>query len=194
MTVPNVVTAIRIALAIFAAWLAARAGAPEFAVLVCIVAALLDGFDGWYARAFGQVTRVGEHMDPFADKVLMGVVYVWVGLDASSRLVWTLIALVAAREAAMTVFRSYSLRRHGRYIPASRWGRTKMFVQSVVGLTILGMTHLAGISVPVAWVAAMVTVILLLSYISAIAYMVDWNRRPARHGKGDDVHRVAANS
>jgi CDP-diacylglycerol--glycerol-3-phosphate 3-phosphatidyltransferase len=191
MTVPNAVTAARIALAIVAAWLAIR-GAHEVAVALCIVAALLDGFDGWYARAFRQRSRVGEHMDPFADKILMGVVYAWIGVDAASIWVWILIALVAARELAMTVFRSYSLRRHGRYIPASSMGRTKMFVQSVVGLVILGLTHLARVHVPAAFVAACLAVILALSYASAAAYVLDWKRNAARTNDAERARRRAA--
>lgn len=196
VTLPNVVTALRIAMALGAVWLATRASGAQAAVVVCIAAALLDAFDGWYARAFGQVSRVGEHMDPFADKILMGVVYGWVGIDAASPLVWGLIVAVGVREAAMTVFRAYSLRRHGRYIRASPLGRTKMLVQSVVGLGILGATHLAGRSVPVAAVEVALAIILILSYASAAAYVVDWKRaaphEPPRHEA--EQHRVAAHS
>jgi len=179
-TIPNVLTAARIAMAAVAAWLAFRADIAAAAVVVCIIAALLDAGDGWCARTLGQCSRIGEHMDPLADKILMGVVYVWVGIDAASTPVWTLIALVGAREVAMTVFRAYSLRRHGRYIPASRLGRSKMLVQSVVGLTILGLTHIAGRSVPNAVVVAALLVILVISYLSALFYVVDWKRRASR--------------
>lgn len=160
-----------------AVWLAPRA--PETAVVICIVAALLDAFDGWYARAFSKCTRVGEHMDPLADKVLMGVVYGWIGIDAASSLVWGLLALVAAREAAMTLLRAYSLRRHGRYIPASALGRAKMLVQSIVGLCVLSITHLLGRSVPVVVIAVALAVIMVVSYASAVAYVVDWKRARA---------------
>jgi phosphatidylglycerophosphate synthase len=163
-----------------AAWLVARTGAHEAAVVVCIVAALLDAADGWYARAYAQCSRVGEHMDPLADKLLMGVVYTWVGADAGSPWVWALIALVAAREVAMTVFRAYSLRHHGRYIPASALGRAKMLVQSVVGLGILGATHLAGFTVPTAVVIVALIFIAALSYASGAAYAIEWKRAAGR--------------
>ncbi len=195
VTIPNLVTAMRIAMAVLAAWLAARAGAHDAAVVVCIVASLLDAFDGWYARAFAQCSRVGEHMDPLADKVLMGVVFVWVGIDAGSALVWSLVALVGVREAAMTAFRSYSLRRHGRYIPASRFGRIKMLVQSVVGLGVLGGTHLASIAIPVQVVVGGLGVILALSYGSAAAYVVEWRRaEPRQEPMPETDARAVANS
>jgi phosphatidylglycerophosphate synthase len=195
MTLPNLVTTLRIVMALGAGWLATRPGGAQAAVVVCIAAAFLDAFDGWYARSFGQVSRVGEHMDPFADKVLMGVVYGWVGVDAASSLVWGLIAAVTVREVAMTVFRAYSLRRHGRYIPASPLGRTKMLVQSVVGLGILGGTHLAGVVVPVAVVGVALAVILILSYASAAAYVIDWKLAgPCDRPRESEEHRVVANS
>jgi CDP-diacylglycerol--glycerol-3-phosphate 3-phosphatidyltransferase len=176
LTLPNVVTASRIAMAILAAWLALFADQAQAAVVVCAAAALLDGLDGWFARAFGQCTRVGEHMDPLADKILMGVVFVWVGIDAASPLIWSLVALVGMREVAMTVLRAYSLRRHGRYIPASRLGRLKMLVQSVVGIGILGSTHLLGIAIPDVVVGLAMLGILVLSYASAVAYFIDWRK------------------
>ena len=192
-TVPNVVTAMRIAMACAALWLAVHVGAERTAVLVCVVAAILDGFDGWYARSFDQCARVGEHMDPLADKILMGVVYGWVGIDAASAVVWTIIGLVAARDVAMTLFRAYSLRRHGRYIPASGLGRRKMLIQSVAGLSILSATHLVGLEVPRLLVGLTLTVILVLSYASAAAYLADW-KRAARHDTEPRAPRVAANS
>ncbi len=196
LTLPNVVTATRIVMALVAAWLAARAHGAPLAVGILIAAALLDAFDGWYARAFGQVSRVGEHMDPLADKILMGVVFAWIGDDTASAMVWWLVAAVGAREVAMTVFRSYSLRRHGRYIPASPLGRTKMLVQSVLGLGILGVTHWAGVAVPVAVVEVALSVIMILSYASAAAYVIDWRRAaPYRRESNEaEAPRVAANS
>jgi cardiolipin synthase (CMP-forming) len=196
VTVPNIVTAARIAMAACAAWLVVRTDAYQAAVIVCMVAALLDAADGWYARAFAQCSRVGEHMDPLADKLLMGVVYGWVGVDAASPWVWVLIALVAAREAAMTVFRAYSLRHHGRYIPASGLGRVKMFVQSAAGLGILGATHLAGVTVPVWVVAIALMLIAVLSYASGIGYVIEWKRTAARRKPVEDAEppRVAVHS
>jgi phosphatidylglycerophosphate synthase len=196
LTVPNAVTAARVAMALGAAWIATRPGWQAEAVLVCIAALVLDAFDGWYARAFAQCSRVGEHMDPLADKILMGVVYGWIGVEASSPAVWSLVALVAVREVAMTVFRAYSLRRHGRYIPASPLGRAKMVVQGVVGTGILFATHNAGVPVPRAVVVVGLVVILVLSYASAARYLVEWRRtgRAVVPPAEADRPRVAANT
>jgi len=175
-------TVARMAMAGIAGFLAAVVRADAAAVAVLIAAALLDAFDGWYARTFSQCSALGKHLDPFADKLLMGVVYSWIGADAGSPLVWTLIALSGVREAAITVLRSYSLRLHGRFIPASRLGRAKMLAQSVAGLTILSITHFLGRSVPAEIVAGALLATLVVSYAGGIAYVVEWRRRGPRGG------------
>lgn len=178
LTVPNVVTVVRIVLALVAAYGFAAHRFEAIAVILCIVAALLDIFDGWYARRFAQLTHLGEHLDPLADKLLMAVVYGVIAVRMDSAAVRSLIALIAARELGMTVFRSYSLRRHRRFIPANRLGKLKMILQSVVGLTVLGVAYITGTgfvrSIPATLVA--LVAILLISYLSAVVYMRNWRR------------------
>ena len=132
-TVPNVLTVTRIGLAAAGAWIACASDAKWLGVAVLILAALLDAFDGWYARSFGQATALGKHLDPFADKVLVGVMLVWIGFDTGSPVAWWLIGLSLARDVAMTAIRAHSVRVRRRLIPASTLGRWKMFVQSAGG-------------------------------------------------------------
>jgi CDP-diacylglycerol--glycerol-3-phosphate 3-phosphatidyltransferase len=188
LTIPNVVTVFRIAMAVVAAVLFVRESAQALAVILCVAAALLDVFDGWYARTFEQCSHLGEHLDPLADKLLMAVVYVVIGAGIGSRLVWTLIGLIALRELAMTVFRSYSLRRHRRFIPANGLGKVKMVLQSTVGLGILAYAFLVngGFDLPQAVVVGPLVVILFVSYVSAFVYIRRWRSagRLAVAGRG----------
>lgn len=170
-TVPNILTVARIGLALVAAWLAYASASVATAVVLLTAAALLDGFDGWYARAFAQSTRLGKHLDPFADKVLVAVILIWIGADAGSATVWWLVGIALAREAAMTGLRSYSARRRRRLIPASSLGRWKMFLQSSAGLTILWVTHILNRDVPVGLVIAALTAMLVVSYAAMVGYL-----------------------
>lgn len=43
----------------------------RLAVIVFIVAALTDSFDGWVARATGHVTELGKILDPLTDRLLI---------------------------------------------------------------------------------------------------------------------------
>jgi CDP-diacylglycerol--glycerol-3-phosphate 3-phosphatidyltransferase len=175
LTVPNVLTGLRIVMAAAAAVCFARGVAEPAAVVLCVVATALDAFDGWYARTFSQCSSLGEHLDPFADKLLMAVVYGVLAIRVDSTLVWVLVGLIGARELGMTLFRSYSLRRHRKFIPANRLGKVKMIVQSTVGLAFVAYgTLIGGFEIPVGVVALPLAGILALSYLSALVYLRSW--------------------
>lgn len=176
LTVPNVLTGLRIVLAAVAAVCFAAHTAERAAVLLCGVATALDAFDGWYARTFSQCSKLGEHLDPLADKLLMAVIYGVLAIQMDSTLVWVLLSLIALREAGMTIFRSFSLRRYRKFIPANRLGKVKMIVQSTAGLAFVAYGYFSpgGFDIPVAAVAVSLAAILLLSYVSAVVYLKAW--------------------
>ena len=123
----------RIILAVIAALFFLYGHQTVVAAWMCIAASILDYFDGWYARKFRQKTRLGMHLDPFADKVLMAVVFITIA--SVMRYSWFsfLVALILAREIAVTWYRRARRKRSGRLTPASTMGRIKTFIQCVVG-------------------------------------------------------------
>jgi CDP-diacylglycerol--glycerol-3-phosphate 3-phosphatidyltransferase len=174
LTLPNILTALRIVMALVAAVCFATRTAEIFAVVLCAVATLLDAFDGWYARKFSQCTRLGEHLDPLADKLIMAVVYGVIAWKASSSVVWIVIGLIAIRELGMTLFRTYSFRRYKKFIPANVLGKAKMILQSTFGLFILGFSYIGGFDFNLAFVLVPLLLILVVSYYSAAVYLVGW--------------------
>jgi len=193
MTVPNAVTVARMLMS--AAAVACFAlGAWGAGVTLCVAAALLDAFDGWYARGFAQCSSLGEHLDPLADKLLMAVVYGVIAVGMHAVLVWALVGLIALREAGMTAFRSYSLRRHGRFIPANALGKVKMVAQSVVGLGVLTYAYAHGgrFDFPPGPVVLSLTAILALSYVSAFVYVMRWRAAPALDGGAESTPFVSS--
>ncbi len=98
---------------------------------------ITDLFDGKLARRHGA-TRSGAFLDPLADKVLvLGAVAV---LVASARVWWLPALLIAAREVAMSWYRSWIARR-GVSVPANRTAKVKTWVQcTAVGLVLLPAT------------------------------------------------------
>jgi cardiolipin synthase len=175
-TVPNVLTALRILMATVAATLFAVQQFEKTAVVLCVIAAFLDAFDGWYARTFSQCSKLGKHLDPLADKLLMAVVYVLIAVKMQSVAVWAVLSLIAIREFGMTLFRVYSLRRHKTFIPANRLGKAKMILQSTFGVVLIAYAYLwnGGFHFPEAAVVAPLFVIFLISYYSAIIYIKAW--------------------
>jgi len=176
LTVPNALTGLRIVMAAVAAVAFAADVAVRGAVILCIIAAMLDAFDGWYARTFSQCSSLGEHLDPIADKLLMAVVYGVIAVEMDSRVVWGLLFLIALREVGMTAFRSYSLRRYRKFIPANRLGKVKMIVQSTVGVALVAYAYFfnGGFDIPLPVVVAPLSIILALSYLSAAVYLRAW--------------------
>jgi CDP-diacylglycerol--glycerol-3-phosphate 3-phosphatidyltransferase len=183
-TVPKVLTALRIVMAIVAGVCFAIEANERLAVILCVVAAFLDAFDGWYARTFSQCSKLGKHLDPLADKMLMAVVYMLIAFKMDSPAVWILVVLIAIRELGMTVFRVYSLRRHKKFIPANWLGKAKMIVQSTVGIAIIVYAYLwnGGFDFSPLIVIAPLVLMLFLSYYSAVIYITSWRRAlPTSH-------------
>lgn len=73
-TLPNLLTVLRLAAAPLVPLLflfLSRPFADFAALLLFLVAAITDWFDGYLARAWGQESRFGAAMDPIADKAMV---------------------------------------------------------------------------------------------------------------------------
>lgn len=129
-----------------------------------IVLAATDGADGWVARRHGT-TRSGAFLDPLADKV--AVLSAMAALVSRHRIWWLPVALIAARELAVSAFRSYS-GRAGVSIPARPWAKVKTVTQDVaVAMAIAPITSGAygGALDVVLWVAVALTVVTGAQYL-----------------------------
>ena len=131
ITPANALTLARILLApvlfalIFAADETAGASWPVFTLGV--VLALTDHYDGQLARRHGT-TRSGAFLDPLADKVV--VIGAMVCLVIVERYWWLPVALVTARELAITAMRAHYAR-SGMAIPARTSAKYKTLVQGL---------------------------------------------------------------
>jgi CDP-diacylglycerol---glycerol-3-phosphate 3-phosphatidyltransferase len=124
-------------------------------------AALTDSIDGWVARRLVGVTRWGQLADPIADKLLIIgslAALAWLG-----ELPWWAVAVIVAREVAVTVQRVVLVNR-GVVMPASIFGKAKT-VSQVIAVTLF---LIPAVPEPVAlgglWVAVLLTVASGLEY------------------------------
>lgn len=146
-------------------------GSHLAAFYLWIALASSDLADGWLARRQGT-TRSGAFLDPLADKVL--VLGAMTALVYKGRLWWVPVSLIAAREVAISAYRSYVGRR-GISVPARRSAKVKTWVQAIaVGIAILAadgdQAMLAG---TVLWLAVAFTL------VTGVQYMLD-GRQVAR--------------
>ena len=110
VTVPNAISVARLAGVPVFLWLVLGPQADGWAVALLIVAGLSDWLDGVIARAWNQQSRLGQVLDPAADRLYIAATLI--GLAIRGIIPWWLVALLVARElvlgAALLV-----LRRHG---------------------------------------------------------------------------------
>ena len=104
-------------------------------LIVFILAALSDLFDGMIAQRRNMVTDFGRLMDPIADKILVLAAFAaFVQLQLIDA--WMFVIIIA-REIMITSLRLFALNK-GKVLSAARAGKHKTVLQMAVIFTILG--------------------------------------------------------
>jgi len=76
VTVPNLISAARIALIPVFGWAFLTGSRDTFALILLIVIGCSDWVDGYVARKTGQVSRLGKLLDPVADRIAIVIVLI----------------------------------------------------------------------------------------------------------------------
>ena len=109
LTVPNAISVARLAGVPVFLWLVLGPKADGWAVGLLILAGLSDWLDGMIARAWNQQSRLGQLLDPAADRLYIAATLA--GLALRMIIPWWLVALLVGRElvlgAALLVLRRY---------------------------------------------------------------------------------------
>ena len=100
VTVPNVISLVRLACAPVFVWLLAEDELLAAAALLAVLGAS-DWVDGWVARHFDQGSDLGKVLDPVADRILLLVAAIALLIQGSVPLVVGV--LVLARELLISV-------------------------------------------------------------------------------------------
>ena len=105
LNVPNTLSMIRLVLAIGVGGLI-EAGLYMAAMITFIFAASTDFADGWWARKFNQVTKLGRILDPFVDKIIITAALIaLVGVPSSGVAAW-MVTVIIGREFLVTSIRA----------------------------------------------------------------------------------------
>jgi CDP-diacylglycerol--glycerol-3-phosphate 3-phosphatidyltransferase len=143
--------------------------------IVFSLAAATDWLDGYLARKWGQVTRIGKLLDPIADKILiMSALVILVELRSDVVHAWIAIVIIG-REFAVTGLRAMAAS-EGMIIPAETVGKYKVGAQIAAVLLLLldyyldkgWLTDLGRISL---WAA------MILSLYSAVRYFMAYGSK-----------------
>ncbi len=107
LTVPNAISVARLAGVPVFLWLVLGPQADGWAVALLILAGVSDWLDGKIARAWNQQSRLGQVLDPAADRLYIAATVI--GLAVRGIIPWWLVGLLVAREvmlgAALLVLR-----------------------------------------------------------------------------------------
>ena len=170
LSIPNILSMIRILLIPVFAWSYLTAGDDRdylFAAIVVVVSGVTDFLDGTIARKFGMITELGKFLDPLADKFLvLGALLALLkkySAELGDLLVWVTLVVIL-RELAVTSLRLVAVNKSGKVIAASIWGKLKTVSQMVAIICVF--------LEPVIITPYIHTPAYLLSYITLVFMMV----------------------
>jgi CDP-diacylglycerol--glycerol-3-phosphate 3-phosphatidyltransferase len=115
------------------------------AVALFVLASLSDYYDGVLARRFQVRSRLGQYLDPLADKILVLGTFGMLAVQEPTLVPWWAVGVIAFRDAAVTALRSW-VEAGGRTLQTYRVAKGKTMLQLLFlfGLLVLRTaTHLA---------------------------------------------------
>jgi CDP-diacylglycerol--glycerol-3-phosphate 3-phosphatidyltransferase len=144
--------------------------------IIFSLASATDWLDGYLARKWGQVTKIGKLLDPIADKILiMSALVILVEIRSDVVPAWIAIVIIG-REFAVTGLRAIASSEN-IIIPAETVGKYKVGAQITAVLALLldyimAKEWLRDLGTLALWIA------MLLALYSAIYYFrVFWKKR-----------------
>lgn len=136
MNLPNSLTILRIVLIpIFVLVIGVRIPYGDLmAAIIFMIAAFTDSLDGYLARKYKQVTKLGIILDPLADKLLITAALIC--LVELGRIPGWIAIVILGREFAVSGLRAIKAE-EGIIIPASKLGKIKTISQILAVLLII---------------------------------------------------------
>jgi len=179
---PNSLTLLRIFLVPFlvVVLLTKFYGREYVGLAIFLIAAITDFFDGYFARRYNRMTRLGALLDPIADKLLMSAAFISL-VELGLARAW-MIVIIIGREFAVSGLRSIAAQQ-GVTIAASPLGKGKMISQ-VIAISLLILGYQLGEFLFVGTVA--LWIVMLFALASGVDYFIKFSRAILRPDKRND--------
>ncbi len=139
------------------------------ALIFFVIAASTDFLDGWWARRFNQVTKLGRVLDPFVDKIIVTAALVALVGQGDSQIAPWMVTVILGREFLVTSLRAMVEGQGGDF--SARWlGKWKMLVQCAAIVASLWLLHapqawLQWTTLILAWDAVLITIASGMDYV-----------------------------
>lgn len=123
-TIPNILSMLRLVGMPVFLW-AILTRHDTLALVILMASGITDYLDGKIARTFGLVSKLGELLDPIADRLYIFATLL--GLGWREIIPWWLVALIVAREVLLTVVLAVARRDGLRELPVNFVGKAATF-------------------------------------------------------------------
>lgn len=140
--------------------------------ILFIIAALTDLLDGYIARKYGIVTKMGKLLDPIADKIVVNTAMILM-IPIGYIPAW-IVALIIVRDFAVDGMRSVASA-DGLVISASKLGKQKTLTQNIAVSSLIIHYPLFGINAHLVGMAILYLA-LILTIWSGVDYSVKFYR------------------
>ena len=176
MNVPNLLSLFRLALVpVFSVvFFSPLPNARCWAAGIYALAFLTDIADGWIARRFHQITRLGRILDPLADKLMTFVVILCIAAAGMIPL-WAVL-LFFLKEAAMGLGALSMYHKVADVIPSNWLGKLSTGVFFVVCAALVLLPN-----IPKDCATALITVALALTIAAFFSYLCQYFKIIRRH-------------
>lgn len=125
LTLPNVLSFLRLAGVPLFFWLVVSAHRDALAVALLMAAGFTDWLDGWIARRWRLRSRLGQLLDPIADRLY--ILAIIVALALRGIIPWWFVAILVAREALLVALVPALRSRGLRALPVHFLGKMATF-------------------------------------------------------------------
>ncbi|WP_308433079.1 CDP-alcohol phosphatidyltransferase family protein [Pseudolysinimonas yzui] len=174
VTIPNILSLFRLLLIpVFLVLL--LLGHLGWALLLIAVSAVTDFVDGYVARHFNQISRLGQLLDPAADRLF--ILATLLGLGWVGVLPWWLVAVIVARDVLLLVLGVVLANHRFGPLPVHHLGKMGTFAilfAMPVLLAAAAFPDLAAVALPLGWAAAIWGV--FLYWWAGVAYILQAGR------------------
>lgn len=135
----------------------------EIAVLIVLLAALTDLFDGYLARVLNQVSELGKIIDPLADKLGIGILVVLLTIFGDIAL-WFLL-LVLSRDIIIFTAGMYIKAKKGIILASTMEGKVAVgFISLVIITAMLRYPKLSEVHTFLIWASVISMLYSMLVY------------------------------
>lgn len=136
LTVPNLISFLRICSIPYIAWLITK-NHMILALVVLAISAFSDCIDGYIARRWNQVSKLGQILDPIADRLL--IIFSTVALAIAAIIPWWALVLVVLRDVIMAALVVLLVQHDYGPLPVNFVGKagTALIMLAIVSLMIV---------------------------------------------------------